>query len=186
MSGGRNDAALIAAVLHGNDAAFGELVERYQYAYVRYATRMLSSRAQAEDVVQDSFVAAWERLDGCEKPERFAAWCFRIVRNRCHDRLRSPESRSDGAEPLDSLPHPGAGPATALERVELRDAIAAALRGLSPLLREAFVLYHEDALTYPEMARRLETSESAVKMRVKRARDALQEQLSAWADHVPT
>ena len=182
----RSDAELIAAVLDGDDAAFGRLVEKYQVAYVRYATRMLSDRALAEDIVQDGFVTAYERLETCENPERFAAWCFRIVRNRCHDHLRGPESRNQGSEPLRSVPSPRAGPAVETERAHLRRAIVSALQGLSPLLREAFVLYHEESLTYPEMARRLETSESAVKMRVKRAREALRKELSQWADHVPT
>lgn len=182
----RDDAALITAVLAGDDSAFGSLVERYQVAYVRYATRMLSNRGLAEDVVQDSFVVAYERLETCQQPDRFAAWCFHIVRNRCHDHLRGPESRNEGSEPLRSMPSPGADPAVATERAELRRAIVSALQALTPMLREAFVLYHEESLTFPEMARRLDTSESAVKMRVKRARDRLQEELSNWADQVLT
>lgn len=182
----RSDGELIAAALDGDDAAFGRLVEKYQVAYVRYATRMLSNRALAEDLVQDSFVAAYERLETCENPERFPAWCFQIVRNRCHDHLRGPESRNQGPEPLRSMPSPRSGPAVSTERAELRQAIVAALQGLSPLLREAFVLYHAESLTYPELARRLQASESAIKMRVKRAREALQKELSHWADHIPT
>jgi RNA polymerase sigma-70 factor (ECF subfamily) len=182
----RSDAELIAAVLDGDAAAFGRLVERYQVAYVRYATRMLSDRALAEDLVQASFVAAYEKLEACENPERFPAWCFQIVRNRCHDHLRSPESRSQGPDPLRSIPSPRADPAVSAERAELRRAIGIALQDLSPLLREAFLLYHAESLTYPEMARRLGASESAVKMRVKRAREALQEELSHWSDHIPT
>lgn len=183
---GRSDAALVVAARNGDDAAYGTLVERYQAAYVRYATRMLSSRPLAEDVVQDGFVTAYERLESCEHPERFAAWCFRIVRNRCHDELRGPESRNEGSAPLRTMPSSGPGPGRSVERAELRRDIGAALRDMSPLLREAFVLFHEESLTYPEMSERLGASESALKMRVKRARDELQAALAQWEDHVPT
>jgi len=183
---GPSDAALIAAVLDGDREPFRVLVERYQRAYLLYATRMVSSEATAQDIVQDAFVTAFEKLATCEQPERFASWCFHIVRNGCHDHLRSPASRSAGPDPLDTLAAEGEDPSRAAERSDLRNAVLEAVRSLSPTLREAFVLYHEQSLTYPEMAERLGASESALKMRVKRARDELQERLAAYRDHVRT
>lgn len=183
----RPDEEIIARVLDGRPEAYRDLVERYQRPFLRYAQRMVSSPAVAADVVQDSFVKAYRELDRCEHPERFAAWCFQIVRNRCHDHLRGPEQqRSAGSEPLESMPTERSDPAVTAERSDLRLAIRRAVAELSPTLREAFVLYHESALTYPEMAERLGASASAVKMRVKRARDALRERLAAYEDHVPT
>lgn len=184
---GQSDEALVAAVLDGRVREYRRLVERYQRPFLRYAERMVSSPAVAADVVQDSFVSAYRKLDTCEQPERFAAWCFQIVRNRCHDHLRAPErERSAGPEPLESMPSNQEDPAAAAERSEVRRAIRRAVGDLSPVLREAFVLYHEGSLTYAEMAGRLSASESAVKMRVKRARDALQEKLAAYEDRVAT
>ncbi|MFW6089061.1 MAG: RNA polymerase sigma factor [Gemmatimonadota bacterium] len=183
---GPPDAVLIARVLDGDREPFRVLVERYQRAYLLYATRMVSSEAIAEDIVQDAFVTAFEKLATCKQPERFASWCFHIVRNRCHDHLRSPASRSAGSEPLDTLAAEGEDPSRVAERSDLRDAVLEAVKSLSPALREAFVLYHEQSLTYPEMAERLGASESALKMRVKRARDELQERLTAYRDHVRT
>lgn len=184
---GRPDEEIVAAVLDGRPDEYRFLVERYQRPFLGYAERMVSSPAVAADVVQDSFVAAYQKLESCESPERFAAWCFQIVRNRCHDHLRGPErQRSAGPEPLDSMPAEREDPAVSVERSELQSAIRRAVGELSPVLREAFVLYHEGSLTYPELAVRLDASESAVKMRVKRARDALQERLAAYEDQVPT
>lgn len=183
---GPSDARLVADVLGGDRDAFRILVERYQKAYLLYAIRMVSSRAAAEDIVQDSFVVAYEKLATCERPERFVGWCFHIVRNRCHDALRGPAARSAGAEPLETLTARQEGPSEWTERLDLREAIIAAVSSLSPLLREAFVLYHEEDLTYPEMAQRLGTSESALKMRVKRAREELQEKLSAYQEQLRT
>lgn len=183
---GPPDEVLITAVLAGDSEAFRGLVERYQEAYLLYAGRMVSSRAVAEDVVQDSFITAYEKLETCERPERFASWCFQIVRNRCHDHLRSPHSRASDPEELDTLQADDEGPAEAVERSDLRSALVGAVASLSPLLREAFVLYHEHSLTYPQMAERLGASESALKMRVKRAREELQARLSAFEDEVRT
>ena len=180
------DEVLIAAVLNGDKEAFRGLVERYQEAYLLYAGRMVSSRAVAEDVVQESFIAAYEKLKTCDRPERFASWCFHIVRNRCHDHLRNPRARASDPEDLDALQADDEDPAEAAERSDLRTALLGAVASLSPLLREAFVLYHEHSLTYPQMAERLGASESALKMRVKRAREDLQALLSDFEDEVGT
>lgn len=183
---GPPDEVLIAAVLNGDREAFRGLVDRYQEAYLLYAGRMVSSRAVAEDIVQDSFITAYEKLETCDRPERFAAWCFHIVRNRCHDHLRSPRSRASDAKDLDTMPAADADPAEAAELADLRTALVGAVASLSPLLREAFVLYHEQSLTYPQMAERLGASESALKMRVKRAREELQARLSDFENEVRT
>ncbi|MFW6083913.1 MAG: RNA polymerase sigma factor [Gemmatimonadota bacterium] len=175
-----SDGRLIREVLDGDADRFGSLVERYQRPYLLYATRMVSSRAVAEDIVQESFVTAYEKLESCEHPERFASWCFHIVRNRCYDHLRSPRSRSEEPDVLEELPAEVDDPAHGAERSDLRAALIRALEELSPLLREAFVVYHEEELTYPEMADRLGASESALKMRVKRAREELQDRLDAY------
>ena len=182
----RPDEELVTAVLGGDREAFRGLVQRYQRAYLLYAARMVSSLAVAEDIVQDSFVTAYEKLETCDRPERFAAWCFHIVRNRCYDHLRNPRTRAAGTEVLETLPSDEEDPAESVERSDLRAAIRGAVATLPPLLREAFVLYHEGSLTYPQMADRLGASESALKMRVKRARDELQKQLREFEDRAGT
>lgn len=183
---GPPDEVLVSAVLRGDPDSYRILVERYQAAYLRYAIRMLPSRPVAEDIVQDGFVVAYEALATCEHPERFAAWCFHIIRNRCHDYLRSPSSRMAEPEDLESLAAAEEDPEQEMERADLRMAIVRAVEALPPLLREAFVLHHQEALTYPQMAERLDASESALKMRVKRAREALQERLADFEDHSAT
>ena len=180
------DEVLVSAVLTGDLDAYRTLVERYETAFLRYAIRMLPSRPVAEDIVQDGFLVAYQELASCEHPERFASWCFHIVRNRCHDYLRSPLSRMEGSERLESLPAEGEDLERQVDRADLRRAIARAVAALPPLLREAFVLHHQESLTYPQMAERLDASESALKMRVKRAREALQELLADFEDRAGT
>jgi RNA polymerase sigma-70 factor (ECF subfamily) len=168
------DAELVGRVLRGERQAYARLVARYQEALYRHAVGMVGDRDAAADLVQDTFVKAFTRLDTCD-PERFAAWLFRILRNRCKDWLKN---RRQHTAPL--LPEAHAAPETddpglALERTELGRVVHAALMRLPPAQREAFLLKHVDGLSYEEMAERLGSGVSALKMRVMRAREALQE-----------
>src|SRR5690606_32043858 len=79
--GGASDAELVSRVLAGSDAAFAELVERYDDLLSRHAQRMLGRRDDAEDVVQAAWIRAHRRLRQCRDPERFGAWVFRIAAN---------------------------------------------------------------------------------------------------------
>ena len=78
-----SDAVIVERVLRGNAEAFGDLVERYRDRYARYALHMLGNREDAEEALQDAFVRAYRSLARCEDPERFGAWLFRILVNRC-------------------------------------------------------------------------------------------------------
>jgi RNA polymerase sigma-70 factor, ECF subfamily len=182
MKDRRTDAELVAAVLGEDRESFRPLVERYQKGLIRYAVRIVSNLDAAEDMVQDTLVAAYEKLASCQEPERFGAWCFRILRNRCRDYLRSPEHRSMGSDALLTTETELGDPVRDTERSIIRSDVSRALASLPPLLREAFVLFHLESLSYPEMADRLDASRSALKMRVKRAREALQAALDDCED----
>jgi RNA polymerase sigma-70 factor, ECF subfamily len=170
------DAELVADVLAGRTERFALLVGRYQEAMFRHARGMLGEPDAAADVVQDTFVKAYTHLGTCQDPDRFASWAFRILRNRCMDHLKNLRQRSvpltdtvAGAAPDD--------PAADLERTETGRAVEHALARLPAAQREAFLLKHVHDLSYEEMAERLDASVSALKMRVMRAREALQEML---------
>jgi RNA polymerase sigma-70 factor (ECF subfamily) len=162
------DAELIGRILAGERELYARLVAHYQDTMFRHAAAMVGDRDAASDLVQESFVKAFTRLHTCD-PERFAAWLFRILRNRCKDWLKN---RRQHTAPLQDDAY-AAG--LTLERAELGRVVQAALMRLPPAQREAFLLKHVDGLSYEEMAERLETGISALKMRVMRAREALQE-----------
>jgi RNA polymerase sigma-70 factor (ECF subfamily) len=170
----QSDGELIGRILAGERDVYARLVERYQDTMYRHAAAMVSDRDAAADLVQDTFVKAFTRLDTCD-PDRFAAWLFRILRNRCKDWLKN---RRQHTAPLQDDAHAageGDDPGRTLERTELGRVVDAALMRLPPAQREAFLLKHVDGLSYEEMAERLETGVSALKMRVMRAREALQD-----------
>ncbi|HYW13531.1 MAG TPA: sigma-70 family RNA polymerase sigma factor, partial [Longimicrobium sp.] len=131
----------------------------------------------AADLVQDSLVKAYTRLATCD-PDRFAAWLFRILRNRCKDYLKSRRRRD---VPLtDDGPHAAPAsddPVLTLERAELGQVVSEALSRIPESQREAFLLKHVEGRSYEEMADLLDAGISALKMRVMRAREALQDLL---------
>jgi RNA polymerase sigma-70 factor (ECF subfamily) len=169
-----SDAELIQRILNGEGERYAVLVERYQDALFRHALGMVGDRDAAADMVQDSLVKAYTRLHTCNEPARFAAWVFRILRNRCRDWLKNRrqhtvELKDDTVVTAD---HDDA--LVAVERAQLGRVVEAALARLPEAQREAFLLKHVEGLSYEEMAERLDTGVSALKMRVMRARESLQ------------
>lgn len=170
------DGEVVARVLDGDREAFRILVRRHEDALFAHAVRMTGQGDVAADVLQASLIKAYTSLDRCRDPDRFGAWAFRIVSNQCKDYLKNVRRRNvdlDAVEPV-------AGdfdPESDLERGELRRRLDAALAGLAPEQREAFVMKHEEGRSYEEMATLLDVSVGALKMRVHRAREALVERL---------
>ncbi|HET7601043.1 MAG TPA: RNA polymerase sigma factor [Gemmatimonadales bacterium] len=168
------DAALVARARAGDLPAFASLMARYRDRFGLYAFNMIGSREDAEEVLQDSFLRAYRSLADCRQPERFGAWLFRIVVNRCRTTRQRliRERRLDGG-PADELTAPG----DAVAALEWREEIQRALARLGPAHREAFLLRHVEGLEYEEMARLTGANETALRMRVKRASDRLRELL---------
>jgi RNA polymerase sigma-70 factor, ECF subfamily len=173
-----SDAEIVARVLAGDADLYAVLVERHQAVLYRHALGMVSSPDAAADLVQDSLVKGYTSLDRCHEPARFGAWVFRILRNRAldylKDRRRKNLSLDEGALEVPSLDDPAGD----LDRAEMARAVNAALGSLPEAQREAFLLKHVEGRSYEEMADMLGGSVSALKMRVMRAREALQAILS--------
>lgn len=165
------DAEIVRKVLKGAKQHYAELVRRHQDALYRHARGMGLDHDTALDIVQDSFVKAYTRLNDCSDPAHFRAWVFRITRNYCLDylknvrRLTIPLSAVANAENF----------AADDPDLEMRNTMRAALESLSPSLREAFLLKFDAEYTYDEVAELTDASPSAVKMRVHRAREALRD-----------
>jgi RNA polymerase sigma-70 factor, ECF subfamily len=172
-----SDAELIERILRGERELYALIVGRYQEMLYRFAFGMVQDSDVAADLVQDSFVKAYANLSTCRDRHHFSAWIFRIVQNRCTDHLRAPSRRQVSLE----VDHPSLfsydGPGADLERRALQNAVERALASLPDTQREAFLLKHVEELSYEDMAHVLEVGVSALKMRVMRAREALQEAL---------
>ncbi len=172
-----SDAAIVARVLRGDAEAFRELVERYRDQYARYALHMLGNREDAEEALQDAFTRAYRALPRCEDPERFGAWLFRILVNRCRTAgtRRGRRARTFVADEAALL---GASEEHPEDRAAWREEIDRALRRLRPEQREAFLLKYVEDMGYDEMSQLTGVGVSALKMRVMRACERLRDLLS--------
>lgn len=165
------DDEVIGRVLAGSKDAFAILIARYSDPLYRHALGMTGSPDVAEDILQASFIKAYQHLG--EVRGRFDAWVFRIVANSCKDWLKNIR-RTHLSYDEDDQPSSNSTPEEEMDRSELRLDLDRALHRLPASLREAFVMKHVEGRSYEEMAILLETTVGALKMRVHRAREALQ------------
>ncbi len=165
------DQEIISRVLAGHRDAFGILIQRYSDPLYRHALGMTGSPDVAEDILQTSFIKAYHHIS--EVRGRFDAWVFRIVANGCKDWLKNIR-RTHLSYEEDDQPTTYATPEEELDRSELRMDLDGALSQLPASLREAFIMKHVEGRSYEEMADLLATTVGALKMRVHRAREALQ------------
>ena len=153
----------------GDASAFEALVRRHYRAAHAVALATLGNGADAEDVCQEAFIRALEKLDRCREPEKFAAWLLRIVRNRAHnhrDYLRVRE-----AAPLDAVPSPSIGSAPRpAERAELRDRLEEAVGSLTEVRRKVLLLHDLEGWRHREIARHLGISTGMSRQHLMHAR----------------
>ena len=177
-----SDAEIVALVLSGRREAFGTLVRRYQESLVAYVRYMGFDEATAHDVVQDGFIRAFRHLRRCGDPERFEGWLFKIVSNLCRTAGKKRSRRS--MEPLElhqsDLVDSEADPEQHAETSVMKEQIRAALDTLPDDQREALVLMYLQGYSVRDIAGMTDASSSAVKMRLKRGRDALKGELAPF------
>jgi RNA polymerase sigma-70 factor (ECF subfamily) len=168
-----DDAAVIDRVLRGDTQQFALLVARYQTGLYRHAVSMVLDHDVASDMVQETLVRAYTRLSTCRDHNRFRAWIFQMLRNRCLDHLKDVRRRNVSLDRALDIPDRAEEPVLQMERARLRGEIARALEQLPDAQREAFLMHYVEELPYETMADLLGASVSALKMRVLRARDTL-------------
>ncbi|MBN2303993.1 MAG: sigma-70 family RNA polymerase sigma factor [Anaerolineae bacterium] len=178
-----NDSLWVQRTLAGDQQAFGELVRRYERDAFNLAYRMLNNRGEAEDAAQEAFLRAYANLDRYDMARSFKTWLLSITSNHCIDRLRKRRlTWLSLEEPLP--PHPALtsdipGPEEATLSNEREVMVQEMLDKLSPEYRLAVVLRYWYDMSYAEIAQMLDTTESAVKSRLFRARQALAKQLES-------
>lgn len=177
-AGGIEDARVVEAVLAGRSELYRILVRRYQDVMYRHAVRMVGDGDEAADLVQKAFVKGFRKLDACHDPAKVGGWLFRICANMCKDYLKSRRRQDLSLDVVDVQMDLAPGPIEELERADMRRTIETAIGELTPGLREAFVMKHLEGCSYEKMAELMDVSISALKMRVHRAREELQEKLA--------
>jgi RNA polymerase sigma factor (sigma-70 family) len=174
----QDDEHLVALTRKGHQHAFDSLVERYQSRLLGFCRQMLGSTEDAEDVLQEVFVAAYNAMVADERPIAVRPWLYRIARNRCLNHLRKPTA--DGQDTMDTHPHMNG--VTTLERVQNREEFRNLLSDVGQLpetQRSALLLREIDAMSYEEIAQAMDTTVPGVKSLLVRARIALAESSQA-------
>jgi RNA polymerase sigma-70 factor (ECF subfamily) len=162
---------ILRAARAGDVAAFATLVDTYYARCLRFALHMLDSRLDAEEAVQDTFVRVYRALSRYREEEAFEPWLFRILANRCRTSAAKERRHSRLVEYGEMPEYPSGGRHDAA--IGLRDEIGRALAALPLEQREAFLMRHVEGMSYQDMAAAAGAGVSALKMRVKRACDAL-------------
>ena len=179
-----DDHRLIAASLDGDTAAFGDLVRRYQDRLYNTVYRLLDNADDAQDVVQDAFLNAYQSLDGFKGDSQFFTWLYRIAVNTAisHKRkqrltlsINAVRNGAGRVEPLDTSD--ASRPGHALERAEEERRVQGALNRLSPEHRAVLVMKDMEGQKYETMAEVLQVPIGTIRSRLHRARTELRELL---------
>jgi RNA polymerase sigma-70 factor (ECF subfamily) len=169
---------LIERTLAGDDAAFGQLIERHQRSVFNIAYRMLGNREEAGDIAQEAFWRAYRNLGGFDRDRPLAPWLYRIATNLSLNRLRRNPPPTISLDALPAVADTSPGPPERLLQAETQNRIRQAILALPPADRTVIELRHFQALSYEEIALVTGASVSSVKSRLFRARRRLQAQLA--------
>jgi len=187
---GTDETTLVAQAREGDTAAFGELVRRYEGKIFRLAQHVTQNREDAEDVLQETFMKAYEHLDQFQGNSKFYTWIVRIAVNQALMKLR--RRKTDKSVSLDDTIDTGEdtmvreiaawdeNPEQRFSRDELGGILSSAVQSLEPPYRSVFMLRDIDELSTEETAEALGLSVPAVKSRLLRARLQLREKLTRY------
>jgi RNA polymerase sigma-70 factor (ECF subfamily) len=200
--GAANDAEVVLRMAAGSEAALETLYDRYASSIFAAAYRLTSDRGTAEEVVQETFLALWNRAETFDpRAGSLAAWLHAIARNRTIDRLRAAGRRptlvalssaaapdEDATQALDRLVSggsivggatPSPGPEQAFAAVDVHEAIETALAAMPVVERTVILLAYQEELSQSEIAARLGWPLGTVKTRTRRALQRLRGELGA-------
>ena len=185
-----DETALVALARQGDTQAFNELVEHYQRKIFRLAQNITQNREDAEDVLQETFLKAYEHLPEFEGHSKFYTWIVRIAVNEALMKLR--KRKWDKTVWLDEPATVGEdsvareiavwedNPEQRYSKEEMHDILEKAVNGLAPPYRTVFVLRDMDGLSTEDTASALDLTVPAVKSRLLRARLQLRDKLTAF------
>ncbi len=176
----QGDERLVALTRRGNQSAYEVLVARYETRLLAFCRHMLSSKEDAEDVLQEVFTAAFNAMIGDDRPINVRPWLYRIARNRSLNHLR--KQTAIGVDSMDvHLADHGTSTADRVHRREEFRQLVGDVQELPESQRTALLLREIDALSYEHIALAMETTVPAIKSLLVRARVGLAEAAEARA-----
>jgi RNA polymerase sigma-70 factor, ECF subfamily len=175
-----DEAVLVERVRGGDPAAFEVLVNRYLRRAFSVAYRLLGQKEDAEDLVQEAFMAVLQRIDTFQAGRPFAPWFFRILVNRGLNARKARSLRAVDDIP-DTAAHHGPSPEREAERTELGERLRSAMERLPERQRTIVQLFDLEGMAGPEIAEILEISDGTVRWHLHEARKTLRQALAPYA-----
>ncbi len=172
-----NDAGIVAQVLAGDRDAFRVVVERHSHSLFRLAYRMTGNEHDAEEVVQETFLRAYRRLNKFESRSSFSTWLYRIAVNCSLDFSRKRRQHDEHQlapnpelpDPVESLPASEPSADRLVMSAEVRRKVEATMNELTEKEKAAFVLRHYEGMSIEEVARAMGLRANAAKNNIFRA-----------------
>ena len=176
------DSDAIARLKQGDIGGLEALVRRYQVRAVDAAFLICHDQAASEDIVQDAFIRAYERIEQFDSSRNFGPWFLRIVINDTLKHVTRGKSISLEAQSVEVLEIPNSDPSleSLLENAETREAIWETLEKLSPRQRAAIVMRYYLEMSDNEVSVALKVPPGTVRRRLHEARRSLRNLLPAW------
>lgn len=191
---GINDAIAVERTLAGEQEAYRVLVERHSRRVYQLAYRMSGNAHDAEEIVQEAFLRAYQKLEQFAGNANFGTWVYRIAANYAIDRMRQRKSEDAGrvgvsnpledgieVDPVSQVRDPRPSPERLAGSVELATRMQRALEELTPAERTAIVMRHWEGCAIEEIAAVLKSSSNATKNTVFRAVQKLRRALEQYA-----
>lgn len=179
------DEEVVARVLEGDTAMFEIIIRRYNQLLYRVTRSILRNDGEAEDVMQDTYVRAYEHLRQFEGRAQFRTWLTRIAihealaraqRSKRFEALQE-DGEGPGGDYMDVIGSPGRSPEQQAADSELRGLLESSILQLPELYRSVFMLRDVEQMSIEEVAQILNLSDSTVKVRLHRARRALRKMI---------
>lgn len=182
MSHTASESDLLRKIQRGDPQAFDEFVNLYGDRIYGFGLRMCGEREDARDIVQETFIKAFESLKTLKEPKALKSWLYRVASNACLMKRRKGKFEPKKELSLEDLmpanaesaafevPDDGESPDDSVARNETRRAVREAIRSLPPHYRIVLLLRDIEQLTTREVAEALELPETTIKMRLHRAR----------------
>ncbi len=173
------DENLVRQVKAGNEEAFARLMNRWHGRIYNYAFRYSNRKVFAQEVVQQTFIQVYQKIDQLEDVRRFLPWLYRIAANCCHSEGRSNRNRNALVSVVEELPEVIADstPGDLYEKAERKSVVRAVLQEIPENQREVIILKEYEGLKFREIAAALGESENTVKSRLYYGLEAMRKQI---------
>ena len=173
----QTDTELIQLLCQGNRQAFADLYERHKSAVYRYCFRMLTDSDTAEDATHDTFIKMFQNISSLQKTDSFLPWLFHIARNEVFMILR--RNRHNGTQHYDTV-WDETTPLVIAMSTETTELVQRTLQNLKSEYREVLILREYEQLSYQQIAEITGDTESSVKSRLFKARQAIAKKLKTY------